>query len=137
MKKLVHIMLVVLATMVVRSVMVVMLKIAMTYLVTCQFTGTWRTVTNNKLSCYCFGFLFFLQVFAHLVFRTYFFWIHGHPAHIMWVFYWVSDNSRSWICVKISNAFLRYSCKNFFPRMLCREASIIKSGFITDNQTLN
>ena len=33
-------MLVVLATMVVTSVMVVILKIAMTYLVTCQFTGT-------------------------------------------------------------------------------------------------
>ena len=33
-------MLIVMATMVVTSVMVVMLKIAMTYLVNCQFTGT-------------------------------------------------------------------------------------------------
>ena len=39
-KRLMHIMLVVLATMAVTSVMVVMLKIAMTYLLTCQFTGT-------------------------------------------------------------------------------------------------
>ena len=40
-KRLMHIMLVVLATMAVTSVMVVMLKIAMTYLLTCQFIGTW------------------------------------------------------------------------------------------------
>ena len=40
-KRLMHIMLVALATMAVTSVMVVMLKIAMTYLLTCQFTGTW------------------------------------------------------------------------------------------------
>ena len=40
-KRLRHIMLVALATMAVTSVMVVMLKIAMTYLLTCQFTGTW------------------------------------------------------------------------------------------------
>ena len=39
-KKLVHIMLDVLATMVVTSGMVVMLKTAMTYLATCQFTET-------------------------------------------------------------------------------------------------
>ena len=95
-----------------------------------------RTATNNILSCYYCGFLFFSTSIYMLRF-PYFFWIHGHPAHTMWVFYWVSDNSRSWICVKISNVFLRYSCKNFFPRMLCCEASIIKSGFITDNQTLN
>ena len=39
-KKLVHIMLVMLATMVVTSVMDVLLKTAMTYLATCQFTET-------------------------------------------------------------------------------------------------
>ena len=41
-KKLVHIMLVVLAMIVVTSVMMVMLKTAMTYLTTCQFTETYR-----------------------------------------------------------------------------------------------
>ena len=29
----------------------------------------------------------------------------------MWVFYWVSDNSTSWICDRISSAFLSFSCK--------------------------
>ena len=42
-KKLMHIMLVMLATVVVTSVMVVMLRIAMNYLVTCHFTETRRT----------------------------------------------------------------------------------------------
>ena len=43
-----HIVLVVLAMLVVTSVMVVMLKIAMTYLVTCKFTGT-RQVNLQEL----------------------------------------------------------------------------------------
>ena len=42
-EKLVHIMLIVMAAMVVTSVMVVMLRIAMNYLVTCHFTETRRT----------------------------------------------------------------------------------------------
>ena len=46
-------------------------------------TNASRTVTNNKLSCYCFGFLFFLHTSICILSFSYFFWIHGRPAHIM------------------------------------------------------
>ena len=45
----------------------------------------------------------------------------------MWVFYWVSDNSLSWICVKFSIVFLRYSCEIFFPGMTdCLQRNLAK-----------
>ena len=117
-KRLMPIMLVVLATMAVTSVMVVMLKIAMTYLVNCQFTGTWRmhlilqvqvlppttfVLLLLQISIFYWKYLYI----RFLIFLCYFFCIHGHPPHIMWLFYWISDNSISWICVKISIVLLR------------------------------
>ena len=143
-------MLVALSTMTVTSVMVVMLKKVMTYPVTCQFTGTWRihleelpqtafVLSLFRISDSYYKYLHFL-FFLFFIFLSYFFFIHGHPPHfkryvLMWVFYWVSDNSISWICVKFLTVFLRFSCKISFPRMLCCEASIIKCGLITDHQS--
>ena len=111
-KKLVHIMLVALSTMTVTSVMVVMLKKVMTYPVTCQFTGTWRIhleeLPQTAFVLSLFRISDFYYKYLHIwffIFLSYFFLIHGHPPHfkryvLMWVFYWVSDNSISWICVK-------------------------------------
>ena len=58
-------------------------------------------------------------------------------VRLMWMFYWLFDNSINWIYVKISIVFLRFSCNIFFPRMLCCEASINKGGLGSDNQSLN
>ena len=132
------IMLVVLARRLVTSVMVVMLKIAMTYLVTCQFTGTWRMHLQELpwtpfvlLLLRISGFTTSICVFNFFIFLSYIFWIHGHPPHIkkcaiMWVFYWVPDNSISWNCVKISIVSLRYSRKIFFPGMTDLQRNLAK-----------
>ena len=107
------------ATVVVKSAMVVMLKTAVTYFVTCQFTETRRmhlqelppmpfvllllriSVFHSKYlhvrSSY-FSAISFIDLWAS-------FW-HWNYCN-RWVFYWVSDNSTSWI----SSAFLSFSCK--------------------------
>ena len=141
-------MLVVLATMVVMSVMVVMLKVAMTYFATCQFTGTWwMHLQEGPPSGYYCGFLFLPQVFAHSVY-SYFsatsFGLMSIPSHKN-LSYYVSVPLSIWqlnrldlchnlICISI------FSYTIFSRSMLCREASImIKSGLLSHsiNQRLS
>ena len=109
----------VLATMVVKWAMVVMLKTAMTYLATCQFTETWRMhlqelppipfvlfllrISVFTASICMFDFSYFSAISFIDLWASFWHWNYCNR----WVFYWVSDNSTSWI----SSAFLSFSCK--------------------------
>ena len=71
----------------VSDMMVEMLKIAMSYLVTWIFTGTWQVHLQELpfllLLLRISGFTTSICIFD----CSYFFWIHGHPPHIMFFFY--------------------------------------------------
>ena len=85
-------MLVVLATMVVTSVMDVLLKTAMTYLATCQFTetrdeGIYKNCRQHYI-CIClatvadFCFVSIVFVYSVLIFLSYFL-LHSYPPQII------------------------------------------------------
>ena len=136
----------VLATVVVKSAMLVMLKTAMTYLVTCQFTETWRMhlqelppipfvlfllrISVFTASICMFDFSYFSAISFIDLWASFWHWNYCNR----WVFYWVSDNSTSWICDRISSAFLSFSCKimtmTFFVKTTMR---VIALSFC-DNQ---
>ena len=132
-------MLVVLATMVVTSAMVVMLrtlhKLPRNLQIHWNVTNaTTRTATNSICLVIVADFCVCLNKYLHIqffIFLSYFFWIHGHPPHIRNIA-WCEcptdyHNSTNWICAGISFVFLSFS-----PSMLCCEceASIIKSGLL-------
>ena len=113
----------VLATMLVKSAMVMMFKTAMTYLATCQSTETWRMhlielppmpfvllflrISLFTASICMFDFSYFSAISFIDLWASFWHWNYCNR----WVFYWVSDNSTSWICDRISSAFLSFSCK--------------------------
>ena len=90
------------------TTMVVMLKIAMTYLVDCQLTGTWR-MHVQELSLTPF-FLLLLRIsgftssiceFYIFIFLSYSFWIHGHPPQIKKIRLYVSVLLSIWQLIKL------------------------------------
>ena len=139
MKKLVHIMLVVLAMMVVTSVMVVKFKTVMTYLTTCQFTETYR-LHLHKLPPISFVLIWsrisvFISssicIFSFLYFSVISFGFLGNgPRHITYIRNIACECATEHLTtqhVRFVPEFHLYF--KVFPITLFCEASIIKHGF--------
>ena len=132
-------MLVVLATMVVRSVMVVMLKVAMTYFATCQFTGTWwMHLQELQPTVLVADFCFYIKYLSIQYF---------HISQLLLLDSWASSSHKN-LSYHASVLSIWHPQVGFVPQshlyffillydflfrsMLCREASItIKSGLLS------